>query len=329
MKILFLYKENPQGDANTIARRVHYGFVNKLNTLPRVELVIYGPGQNIASKLTPIPYNSKVTFSDLKRKLKPDMVLMYSVGNVREWIPRDFRNAQIPKVMVECDWWFVKTKGWYKEQGVSLIIQRGCVKTDVPKMRSVWLPFSAAEEDFVQFQKIKLKDRKHQIGFVGRGGKSRVGIKGPMVYWNRYKALLQLRENKLVKIKGEVGHPLYPSCISRFMCCFSDCGRLHSAPAKTFEIMASGSLLFTDPFVGYSRLFGDKEVCKFYNTDRSNIVESARHILSSNIDDLQRVVDRAVKVINEKHLDKHRIREFEYLLRNYLETGSVEKTWGQ
>jgi len=331
MKVLWLYWNDPKkNDSSGLSRRIHYGFVTKLNRLKDVELVIYGPGQRTASALTPIPFDgklrSKLPFSYLKRKLKPDVVLLYTQGNVAHWIPSDFKDSQVPKVMVECDWWYITKKNWYKEHNIDLMIQRGSVDTAIMKMPSVWLPFSAAEEDFAHYQEVPIKDRQKIIGFVGRGAGAK--MKNASVYQSRYKALQLLRQQKLVEVKGQVGHEEYPSSLFRFMCCFSDCGRLHSPPAKTFEIMASGSLLLTDNFIGYERLFGDKEVCKFWNRDRKDLVKVARSIVNGDTDELQAIVDNAVAEVNRKHLDKHRIVEFAGILKSYLKDNTVVKRWG-
>jgi spore maturation protein CgeB len=92
--------------------------------------------------------------------------------------------------------------------------------------------------------------------------------------------------------------------------------------------MASGTLLLTDQFVGYENLFGDKKLCKFYNRDRSDLVEVAKSIVNGNTEELQEIVDRGVKEINMRHLDMHRIREFKNILTTFLEHGRVEKIWG-
>lgn len=328
MKILWLYWSNPKrNDSNGRSRRIHYDFVTQLNKLRDVELVIYGPGQGEINELVPIKYHRKISMSFLKRMINPDVVLLYTIGNVLGWMPSGFKDSQIPKVMVECDWWQVgkKQRVWYKENNINFIIQRGSVNTNLNKMPSTWLPFSASDE-FVKYQQIPLRKRDEVIGFVGRGGGEKV--KYASVYQNRYKALQLLKQQKLVLIRGEVGHDKYPNEVGSFRCCFSDCGRLHSPPAKTFEIMASGTLLLTDSFNGYENLFGDKEICKFYNRNRTGLVDTARSIVNGKVDELQVIVDAAVAEINKKHLDKHRIVELEHIIRHYLKTSTVEKLWG-
>lgn len=329
MRVLWLYYNNPIGDINGSARRLHYGLFQRFANRSRVELFAYGPLTAGLDIEVPVEYNSKLLMRDIRDKIKPDIVIMYSLGNVREWLPVDFKDISIPKVMIECDWWFIKGRDrrWYKEHGVDFMIQRGSVNAQGTGLRSTWLPFSASERDFVQFQKIKLKDRPYRMGFIGRGSGSRYTYIG--VYQNRHRIVSELADHNLVKVKGEVGHSGYPIELSKFQCCVSDCGRLHSPPGKVFEIMASGALLFTDPFNGHDELFGAQEVCKFYNTSGVGLVGTAKHILSLHVDHWQEIVDRGVKIINEKHLHRHRAAELEHILRSYIETRNVERRWGR
>ena len=325
MRVLWLYWNDPRkNDSSGLSRRIHYGFVTQLNKLRDVKLLVYGPGQEKPTALSPIPYNKAHSFSYLRKYLKPNIVLLYTLGNVMGWIPRDFKDAQIPKVMVECDWWYVTKKQWYEENHINLIIQRGRVDTNLSEVPSTWLPFSASEE-FAKHQQTSLRRRARSIGFVGRGAEE--SLRYGNVYQNRFKALQLLQQQKLVTVRGVVGHEKYPDELGFFRCCFSDCGRLHSPPAKTFEIMASGTLLLTDHFKGYKRLFGDKVVCKFYNRNRKDLVETARNITNGNTRELQVIVDTAVEEINNKHLDKHRIVELASILKGCL-NNTVVKKWG-
>lgn len=327
-----MFHNKEDGDANGKARRIHYGLISKLSKRDKVELFVYGPKTAGLKENVPVIYNKKITMRDLRDKIKPDVVLTYGLHNVNgdktnRWFPNDFKIVQLPKVMIECDWWAIKPKQrrWYKENGISFLIQRGAVRDTNTGLRSTWLPFSAAEEDFVEGQKIPLKKRPKKIGFIGRGAGRKYNYVG--VYQNRHIIINALKRNGLLNIRGEVGHAMYPFELRKFQCCLSDSGRLSSPPGKVFEIMASGTLLLTDPFRGFTNLFRSREVCKFYKTDRSNVVRVAKEVYNADVDSLQSIVDEAVKEVNEKHLDRHRVAELEYILRNYLETGSVEQIW--
>ena len=334
MKILWMYENFPKkNDSSGLARRIHYGFISKLNDFKNVELVVYGPGQDMPSKLVRIGYNKTTTFSYLVKRLRPDVVLLYTIGNVKKWLPRDFIDSKLPKIMIECDWWYVlqREMPWYKEWGIDFIIHRGAVTDSPPTIPSTWLPFSMNEDDFTEYQKIPLRRREKSIGFVGRGAGSR--MRYASVYQNRFKCIEALKKNGLLKIEGKIGHKKYPESIAKYFCCLSDCGRLHSPPAKTFEIMGSGTLLFTDPFKGSQSLFGDtllNQVCEYYKTDRSNVVERAKEItnkIQRDTEYYQAIVDNGVKIVNEKHLDRHRITELKYIIERYLESGKVERLW--
>jgi hypothetical protein len=326
-----MYENKPKkNDSSGLAKRIHYGFISKLNEFKDVELVVYGPGQDMPSKLVRIGYNKTTTFSYLVKKLRPDVILLYTLGNVKKWLPRDFIDSKIPKIMIECDWWYVlgREKSWYKEWGIDFIIHRGSIVEGAPGVPSTWLPFSMNEDDFTKHQKVPLRRRERAIGFVGRGAGAR--MRYASVYQNRFKCIEALQKNELLKIEGKVGHEKYPESIAKYVCCLSDCGRLHSPPAKTFEIMGSGTLLLTDRFKGYQSLFGESKVCKYYDTNRSNIVEVGKEIdkmAKSNIKFLQEIVDEGVKIVNEKHLDRHRIAELKYIIQRYLESGKIERLW--
>jgi hypothetical protein len=306
--------------------------MRKFGDLPNVDLKIYGPKQDDKTEVVPFPYDKNMSFRYLRRKIKPDIAFLYTQENTWKWIPKDFASAQIPKCMIECDWWFIPSPmraKWYKEQGINFLIQRGYISERVSRTPSTWLPFSAAEEDFVQFQKVKLVDRLKKIGFVGRGGGQR--WKNTNVYSNRLKVLELLRQQSLVKVKGAIGHDLYPTSISRFFCCVSDNGRLYSPVGKNFEIMASGGLLLTNHFNGKEALFGDKEVCVYYKKNRTDVQEVARGLTEwskGNIERLQGIVNTAVEEVNAKHLDKYRVQELYTILHTYLHKGEIVKRWG-
>lgn len=328
MRILWMYENKPKkNDSSGLAKRIHYGFITKLDQFKNVELKIYGPGQDMPSKYVPIGYNRSTPFSFLKKRIRPDVVLLYTIGNVKKWLPRDFIDAKIPKIMIEVDWWYVldREMPWYKEWGIDFIIHRGSITQGAPGVPSTWLPFSMNEDDFTEYQRVKLRHRIKSIGFVGRGAGAR--MRGASVYQNRFKCINALQKFELIKVEGKVGHEKYPASIAKYFCCLSDCGRLHSPPAKTFEIMGSGTLLYTDPFKGFRSLFGQNEVCVFYKNDRSNVVEKAKQITVMDVDELQTIVDTGVKIVNQKHLDTHRITELKYIIETYLETGRVEQLW--
>jgi hypothetical protein len=326
MRVLLLYRDNPNGDSNRIAKRIHFGFVSKLNQLPNTKLFVYGP--EVSSPLSTTPYNKKITLADLSKKYTPDVVLLYTISNMHRWLPRDFATSSIPKVSIECDWWYGtdRIKSLLSEQRINLVIQRGYIKDEMKDIPMVWLPFSASEKEFVKNQGVPLKYRKYKIGFIGRGGEQRMRFSG--VYQNRYKAVWALKHHGLMILEGRVGHERYPRCVGKYRCCFSDCGRLHSPPAKTFEIMGSGTLLLTDPFHGHKELFGGEKVCMFYKRDRTDLVKVAKSIWTGDVERMQQIVNRGVNIINKKHLDIHRIQELRHILTTYIEKRKVEKIWG-
>ena len=95
------------------------------------------------------------------------------------------------------------------------------------------------------------------------------------------------------------------------------CGSVYEiTPAKSFEIMASGSVLFTNRFQGIGELFPEDCYCSYEN-DMSDVEQKARMILSDT-DYVKETVKKAKSCIISKH--SHKIRSLQLMkeLRNLL-----------
>ncbi len=309
------------GDAKKLSRRIHYDFICKLKD--HCEFHTYGPGEDDPI-LSPLSFNSGRLFSKVLKYYTPDVVIVYSIFCAYRWLPGDFKDSSVPKICIEVDYWNVvrKWRSWYKDNHFTFIIQRGYYNRS--PIRSVWLPFCANEE-FIISSRRSIGRRKQRIAFVGRGGDiSKDGYYYPI----RREAIRKLHEHKLVENIGVVGHDDYPNSLSRYFCYLCDSGRFDSPPAKTFEIMAAGGLLFTTPFSGYKRLFDKEKTCFFYDRDLVDVVDRARMVYKMPIEQVEEIVERGKKHIYEKHTDTHRIEDLLEILSTYITQGNLIKKWG-
>ena len=91
------------------------------------------------------------------------------------------------------------------------------------------------------------------------------------------------------------------------------CGSIYNiVPAKCFEIMASGSVLFTNKFDGIEKLFPDNAYV-LYDNKFIDVVEKANLILN-DISYRENIIKNAIKCIHEKHSHFYRMKQlFEHL----------------
>jgi hypothetical protein len=228
----------------------------------------------------------------------------------------DFK--RIPKICIEVDYWNVRHKLWYKRNNFDFIIQRGYYSSSI--IPSVWLPFSCSD-DIIQ-QRIPLEDKINKMAFVGRGFEPNRKTK---YYPFRRRAIKSLTDKKLIEVIGTVGHGKYPRMISKYLFYLSDTGRMKSPPAKTFEIMGSGSVLFTTQFHGEKRLFDNKEVCFFYSI--ADVKKRAKMLMKLSQDKIAEIISNATESIDSTHLDCHRLEELEYITSTYIKTKRIPRKW--
>jgi hypothetical protein len=313
---------NAKSDAKGISKRIHYGFMEKLGA--KNIFKTYGPNE-VDPITSPLGYDPHHRFSYLLRYFTPDVVLLYSKFCTESWLPMGFATATVPKICIEVDYWNMskRVKQWYKKQHFNFIIQRGYYKKSI--MKAVWLPFSASEE-FKSIADIKMVRRKTPLAFVGRGGNFNVGSH---YYPIRRAAIKKLTLNNLIDNRGVVNHNGYPRALGTSRIYLSDTGRVKSPPAKTFEIMAAGGVLFTTPFLGVGNLFPEgKKVCEYYHPDCHDVVEKARALRKKSDGELQEIADNATSAIHSMHMDSHRLEELQEILEVYLNEGRVVKRWG-
>jgi hypothetical protein len=97
--------------------------------------------------------------------------------------------------------------------------------------------------------------------------------------------------------------------------------------AKTFEAMASGTLVLSSPIFNKNLLFGQDECYAEYKPDCSNIMPMAQRIRTDDAG-VKLIIDKAYKVFLEKHTTDKRIEELHINIKRLLEGKNLIRKWG-
>jgi len=314
---LIIFNSGKRGDAKRLSKRIHYDFLLQFNKIFD-NVYFYGRCEN-GLPHTPFlfSYGRKIRF--LEKELSLDVIFVFSYFCGKGSLPVGFSSSKTLKICIEVDYWNVRDKEWYKYNNFDFIMQRGYYRKSV--IDSVWVPFSCADV-FLQYQTKNIKSRIRKIGFAGRGHKYQThGLYYPI----RKEVLKKLDKENLISIFGVVGHKNYPIKIGKHFCMLSDTGRVKSPPAKTFEIMGAGALLFTSPFHGAEDLFGKEKFCHYYMP--ANPVRFAKEVYAMSDNQIEDIIGTAKEVIKEKHLDNHRLQEIYDIVHEYEKTKRIIRKW--
>jgi len=310
--------------------RTRIDFIKKLSRHPSIELFIYGPREELIEReLAPVPYDSCMTETDIISYFDPD-VLFFILHNMiaLDWIPKDICKYNVPSVILEEDHYGLNYQGvvhddkailnLYKEFEFSLLLRRHYYNEKAP-IQSVWLPFSANEEEF---KPTYLTGRYNTVGFAG-------SVTNHPYYAVRRKAIEVLKESGLLaENHGSVykGYDKYLQAYIAYLTCGG--GMLHTALAKTFEIPACGAVMLTNQLYNSDLLFGDKQCYVTYKDDCSDIVEKAKEILNDH-DMAQEIAKNGIEQVYKKHMDKHRLVELYNILVALTYGKEIPRIWGQ
>ena len=311
MNILLVDDNYRMGDDRTRIK-----FVKKLATFKDVRL----------GQLSLSPNLSEKTFKDLK--IKPDLLffMLYKPTIRQTWPPFLF-NLGIPTVLLEEDHYETKFDSlvysdktvldWYKDNKISLLLRRHSYEEKAP-VESVWLPFSANEEECGSF-KVTL----NKIGFAGSHTSTQA------YYDVRRLAIKKLQEANLLDTNyGKIYDNYFSYLGSHIGCLACSGGILHTCLAKTFEIPLTGSVLLTNKIDYSDLLFGNKKCYFEYKDDCSDIVDIAEFILQNN-KEVQEVAYNGKQRVFEHHTDSKRIQELYNILKALIEKKPIPKKWGQ
>ena len=329
MKILWLYYYCKDFTTN---HWLNIDFARAISKYPDVELKVYGLHAEIGyPDISLCAYNKNITLDKLhslfafdvviintkSRMFKEYLPVLYPFNKTKKsieidcWLPSDFKSFKCPKVVIEEDYHYEINDDWYAQLGIDLLLQRHYSQARrVGKIPSIWFPFSVDTDVFKPSDSISYLDRKNKICFMGSDNEA-------YLYRNTVRKMLHN-----TSMLDDFGHSKtesdYITNLQQYavqVCCSSI---YNITPAKMFEIMACGSVLWTNNSTNYGlqELF-PRDSYFTYNENFSGICVTARSILF-DIDLRYEVTKNAMNCIHQKHTHNTRIQELLTIIRKYF-----------
>ena len=306
MKILWLYRYTPHRHYN---HWFHTDFARVISEDPNIALKFYGwdmQKREDWADLLLMPYNERLTMSDLKKEFDYNVVILdcynrayTSVALTRMWLPPDFKDINVPKIVIEGDYHNQKDPKWYLNLNIDLIIHRHYsnvirAKEDL-SIQSIWLPCSIDNNIFKSNSDIQ---RVNKFCFAGEGTSG--------VYEYRRRASKILKLNNMLVTMSLIREEEYIKCLQSYISHVSCSSVFDLDIAKSFEIMSSGSVLYTDKCDanGFKELFPENSYCT-YKRNFSDLLKNAEKIMNEP-EYRKHLITNAMKCIAEKHT--HQIR---------------------
>lgn len=330
MSFLFLYLYNK---AYSFDGYFHLDLVNHF-TKAGYPSMAYGPNiQEAYSNIMVQEYDKNITMEELHEKFPFTHIILLTQSRmfnqyrpplvppaskeIREdcWLPRDFNIFnKAKKILIDEDMHYEDNTDWIKSANIDLILQRhySNVKRfkDIDKhnLRCFWHPFSVDVELF----KPDNRERVNKIAMAS-------SVSHEIYIWRKMlmDKLVPLELMEDYAEQRKIGND-YIETLKSYVATGCGSSIYDIGPAKMFEIMASGSLLFTDdnPKCGMYQLFDIKNmIC--YNRDGSDMIEKARWILN-NPEEVKQMTLRARKEIEKKHSHEVRIKELVKIIEREL-----------
>jgi len=338
MKILWFYKYS---DRYNFDRWFHLDLVRDIKKY--IPIYAYGPDiHNRYSDICLQKYNENITLKELYEQFKFDVIIINTKSRMFDyynphsniakgsWLPKDFKYFNKPKVVIEEDYHYEKNDDWYNEMNISLVMQRHLnnyiLQKQRKKVKTVWLPFSVNENVFKPNYNI---NRINLICFAGN--------KTSIVYKFRKKVCNILTENNAIdfcdidkdvpnKIRKitllkDFNHSLkeeaYIRCLQQYVSHINGSSIYNITSAKMFEIMSSGSVLFTNNSdYGLKELFYDDSYVT-YEEDCSDAIMQARKIIQDK-DYREHIAKRGRECILARHTNEIRTKEMINILEKEL-----------
>lgn len=317
MKILFLYKYSYQYNFDHWFNDTYAKYVA---SHPGCELKMYGPLlHEVHPELTVEKYSIHCTLEQLYQKFPFDYIWVNTKSRMFDyyntftqviqgcWLPKDFRYfTKAKKFVLEQDAHYETDDQWYREMKIELILQRHCSQVFRNwKLPNVWLPFSVDETVF----KSDNSSRINKICFSG-------SVTSP--YPERRYIIDLLKTHNLIDSfeRGEQKDSKYVTNLRQYVSHVSGSSSYDICAAKNFEIMASGSVLFTNYFTGLTKLFPNNSYC-LYNLDSKNDLSQALRILNDK-NYRNQIVQNGLKCIKSKHTNYVRTNELMQILKDLL-----------
>jgi hypothetical protein len=306
------------GDVRKFPRRLFLDFYDKLKYWHTV--FHYGPREHRVNppSVTPVVYDERLTLYDIQKEFNADLIFVFAWVLNRTWLKVKTR-ATVPVACVEADYWYVednKSTDWYAKTGVDLIIQRG-PNPKTPGVPSVWLPLSVPEDEF--FNREPWANRIKKIFFMGR--------KNHSIYKHRRTVLKKVKQLKLLAEydfeDDTANRELYPYLLESHRASITCAGgpRIGMALARTFESMASGTVVLTPPFKCSDVLFDEK--CWYtYKWNFRNLEDKCKTALN-DVGQSKAMADLAYKQMRSRHMHKHRLVELNNILMALVNGGEM------
>jgi len=334
LNILWLYGSNEKFDK--INHWYHTGFAKIINNLPNVNLMMYGYKMTeVWPDLAKIQFNKNIKGKDLKKEFDFDVIIMDNKNRfaytqtLKErkakvprifWLKPDFFDGldDTPKIFLEGDYHLhfrmarPDEENWYQKMKIDLLLVRHLSALDYHKDNSMpiaWFPCSVDTNIFRPNPDI---ERKNKICLISGYGK------GYYSYRNTAGNLLEPLD--LIDIYNErfIGDD-YIKNLQSYVSHLSGSSIRAITPAKMFEYMASGTLLFTDAGdeYGLRELFPDGSYVTYNKKDYSDVIPKARMIINDK-DFRKEVTNKALKCIKERHTHEIRGQELIDLITSHF-----------
>ena len=288
---------------------LHTEFAKSLND--HCTVFVYGPKMDrLLPPLAPIAYAKEKSMKWICHALKIDAIVVdtksatYNVYYPQKqhesitWLPDDFAENKTCKVVIEEDYHYEEDDSWHKGIGARMVLQRHFSQSIRGHKCPVrFFPFSV---DTSVFKPGKI-DRVNTIAMVGSTADP--------VYKHRVNACKELSKHGLATTWGDktVTGDAYILNLQSYTSHISCSSTYDITPAKMFEIMASGSVLFTNRFCGIDSVF-DQGTYVDFSTDMSDVVEKGKRILDDS-DFRSKIVNNAMKCIYARHTNDIRCKE--------------------
>lgn len=343
LNILWLYGSVPHFDK--INHWYHIGFAKIINSLPNVNLMLYGfDMEKLYPDLAKIPFDINITGQDLKKEFDFDVIIMDNKNRfafsqtLKErkaklfrnfWLKPEFFNNlnNIPKIFLEGDYHlhFCQNRpeemNWYKDRKVDLLLVRHLTALDYHQDKSMpiqWFPCSVNTE---LFKPSPIIQRRNKICLISGYGLN--------YYSYRTTAGKMLKKEDLIDIynKRFIGQD-YINNLQSYICHLSGSSIRAITPAKMFEIMACGSVLFTDAGdeYGLKDLFPDNSYVTYDKIEYSNVIEKGKKIINEP-EFRNDITIRALQCIKEKHSHEVRAKELiEIITKKFGISFKLEQT---
>jgi len=306
-------------------------FARAIKRHPNTRLQAYGPNcYEGYPDITVQPYHESLKLRDLHRQFPFQIVILCTKSRAFDrylppiylenlnkdeqrgkcWLPEDFADFPCPKVVLEEDYHYELNDDWYAENDIKVIFQRHWASANrTGKVRNVWLPFSVDTDTFKPDPATDMK-RIKKICF--NGSESKV-----YCYRNTVRALLR-KTGWLDDFENKKRERNYLRCLQTYVAHLSCSSIYDITPAKMFEIMASGSVLWTNECnrYGINDLFPPDAYCT-YREDYLDVEEKAQQLISDE-SLRQRITTVARDCILSRHTHKIRINELLVHLRELL-----------